>query len=105
MQTTENMTITMTRHACKMAAQKGFDADTIMATFNEPERVYPSGSHPGQYRVTGNGLCLVGTPQEEKFVVITCYADKVLTAPRADQLNTPEGKRFAERYAAGKGRG
>jgi len=106
MQTTENMTLNMTNHACKQAAQKGFGPDAIKACFENPERVYPSGSHPGQYRVTGGGICLVGVPKDGgRFLVVTLYADRVLTAPREDQMDTPEGRRYAERYAKGQGRG
>lgn len=97
--------ITMTNHAIKMAASKQFDADTILATFNEPVEIYASGSHPGQHRITGNGICLVGRGEGSKFLVITVYKDRELTAPREDQLETPEGRRYAERYAKGQGRG
>jgi hypothetical protein len=72
MQSTEGMTIRMTRHACKIAASKGFDADTIMATFNAPDAVEANSDHPGQYRVRGNGLVLVGAPTDNTFMVITC---------------------------------
>jgi len=174
-----------------MATEKNFSPETIEKTFAEPTRVYPSGSHPGQWRVTGNGLCLVGIPDDEPaeekkdipalrtpakgtiiqtpgtserpgykapsgyaflsngassygpssrttngttngtttqtttngtstpieemsqkntkalryFTVITIYQDQVLTPPRADQLNTNVGKRYAERYLKGLGRG
>ena len=54
----------ISRHAQRMANEKNFSLETIEKTYNDPERVYPSGSHPGQYRVTGHGLCLVGVPEE-----------------------------------------
>src|SRR6478609_5459691 len=56
-------TLRMSRHAQKMATEKNFSMDTIQNTYNNPVRVYPSGSHPGQFRITGNGLCLVGLPE------------------------------------------
>ena len=94
------------RHARQQAHDKRFPLKTIRDTFNTPERVYVSKSYPGQYRVTGNGIVLVGVPDLEtgSFIVITVYYDQVLTPPRPDQLNTPQGKIFAERYAAGLGR-
>jgi len=105
MYTTQGYTLRPTDHALRQILAKGFDADTVRETFSNPTEVYPSRSHPGQYRVTGNGLCLVGEPRGRDFVLITVYLDKVLTAPRADQLNTPEGRRYAQRYAKGQGRG
>lgn len=165
----------LSRHAERMANEKKFSMEDIEHTFYNPTRVYPSGSHPGQWRITGNGLCLVGIPDEEPkkesklnvslssrgtpiqtpvtttqpnalnrpvpsymkytgygnnyvtqrnecntsiqskntepetqtryFTVITIYQDQVLTPPRPDQLDTPEGKRYAERYLKGLGRG
>lgn len=100
----------LTRHALEIAEQKGFDLQKIKRTFETPVRVYESRSHTGQHRVTGNGLCLVGVPNdrnldEKVFTVITIYEDEVLTAPRPDQMSTEEGRRFAYRYANGLGRG
>lgn len=94
-------------HAKKMIREKGFDPGLVEETYLNPKRVYPSGSHPGQYRITGNGLCLVGEPDEMRgqFIVITIYEDEVLTPPRPDQLNTPEGRLYADRYYKGLGRG
>ena len=99
------LNLEMTQHARKQIVEKGLSQATITAAFNNPERVYPSGSHPGQIRVTGSGVCLVGVIECGKFNLITVYEDGVLTPPRADQLNTPEGRRYAERYAANLGRG
>ena len=99
------LNLAMTQHARNQIVEKGLDQSTVLAAFNNPERVYPSGSHPGQIRVTGSGVCLVGVIENGEFRVITVYQDGVLTAPRADQLNTPEGRRYAQRYAANLGRG
>ena len=95
MNSTQGMALKITRHAAQTMINKGFDANTVRATFTEPTEVYPSRSHPGQYRVTGNGLCLVGKPEGRIFVLITVYLDRVVTPVRPDQLNTPEGRRFA----------
>lgn len=106
MNTTKGMTIAFSAHALKQAQDKGFSRNDIMSAFNSPTRVYPNGKkYPGQYRVCGAGICLVGRPEGRSFVVLTMYADGVLTPPRADQLNTPEGRRYAERYEKGLGRG
>jgi len=90
--------ISMSPHAMSVAVDKGFDAHEIAAAFKTPEKVYDSGSHPGQVRVTGNGMCLVGERQGNSFNVITIYLDGVVTAPRADQSANAEGRDFASRY-------
>lgn len=105
MKTTEGLTPKITNHFIKTIQSKGFDPQKIIDAFKNPERVYPSGSHPGQYRVTGNGLCIVGKPEGNRFVMITCYLDGVLTPPREDQLKSAEGYRYAKRYQQGLGRG
>lgn len=105
MNSTQGMKMSLTRHALTTCLKKGFDPEKVKDTFANPTEVYPSGSHPGQYRVTGNGICLVGVPEGNTFRVITMYADRILTAVRADQMNTPEGRRYAARRAAGLGRG
>jgi hypothetical protein len=89
----------------KTALAKGFKAEVIKSTFDSPQEIYPSKSHPGQFRITGNGICIVGEPEGDKFYGITMYADRVITPPREDQMKTPEGRRYAERYAKGLGRG
>ena len=76
---------TLTRHALVTAQQKGFSLTTIRRVFSSPSEYYPSGSHPGQYRMTGHGLCLVGKPDGDTFVVITMYADRIITPLRPDQ--------------------
>ena len=94
-----------TQHFLKQVLTKGFDPEMIKKTFENPTEVYASRSHPGQHRITGNGLCLVGEFIGNTFRAVTIYADRVLTAPRADQMGTPEGRRYAQRYAMGLGRG
>lgn len=91
-------------HALKQARLKGFDMATIEQTFRSPMRVYPNGRYQGQWRVTGNGICLVGEPRGGRFEVVTMYLDGVVTKPRADQLKTAEGAEFAGRYSTSGGR-
>lgn len=106
MKDTNGMRLSLTRHACKTAVQKGFSAEEIQECFDNPKKVYPSKSHPGQYRVVNDAICIVGVPVDGgEFRGITMYVNGSLTPPRKDQLNTPEGKRFAERYEKGLGRG
>lgn len=90
--------LSLSAHAVKMAVEKGFDAREVATAFKKPERVYDSGSHPGQVRVTGNGMCLVGERRGNTFNIVTIYLDGVVTPPRADQAQTAEGRDFASRY-------
>lgn len=96
----------ITAHFKKQLVLKGLDPRDIIAAWKNPAEVYPSGKrYPGQWRVTGNGICIVGKPEGDTFVFITVYLDRVLTPPRPDQMDTPEGRRYAERRAQGLGRG
>lgn len=92
-------------HASRTIIAKGFDPRTVQAVHAAPTRVTEVRAHPGQIRLIGQGLALVGRVDAGRFILITVYADGVLTPPRADQMNTPEGRRYAERYARGMGRG
>jgi hypothetical protein len=83
-------------HFVKTMRAKGFEPAAVVATLKDPAEVYPSKSHPGQFRVCGNGVCIVGKPEGDKFILITLYADRIVTPVRPDQLNTPEGRRFAQ---------
>jgi hypothetical protein len=104
MQTTEGFRIHATDHALKQILEKGFPVERIQETFQAPEKIYRNGKYEGQFRVTGNGLCLVGKPKGTTFTLITVYEDGVLTPPRPDQLETPEGQEYARRYAEGQAR-
>jgi hypothetical protein len=106
MKSTEGMTLTLTRHACKQAVEKGFTPEAIQECFANPKKVYPSGSHPGQFRVVNKDICIVGVPvSNTEFRGITMYVNGTLTPPRKDQMDTEEGRRYAKRYADGLGRG
>lgn len=76
----------MTQHATRVMHEKGFDPTTVARTLRNPSEVYPSGNHPGQYRITGNGLCIVGKPEGDVFVIITMYLDRIITELRPDQM-------------------
>jgi hypothetical protein len=78
-------TFTMTAHATQVMRDKGFDPATVARTLKAPSEVYPSGMYPGQWRITGNGLCIVGKPEGDAFIIITMYLDRVITPLRPDQ--------------------
>lgn len=109
MRSTRGVTLSLTKHAKKQAKEKGFSVRNILDMWKEPDRIIPSRSYPGQYRVCGDGICLVGVPKGhskvKSFIVITLYADGELTPPRPDQMRTKAGRRYAIRYANGEGRG
>lgn len=105
MESTEGFRLHATDHALKQILQKGFAVEKIREVFENPsKKPYENKKYPGQFRVTGNGLCLVGKPKGNTFTLITVYEDGVMTPPRPDQLDTPDGKAYAERYAKGKAR-
>lgn len=100
-----HLTPRITKHFSKQLVAKRFDPQLVILTWKEPAEVYASRSHPGQWRVTGNGLCIVGEPMEDgTFSFITIYEDRVLTAPRSDQTDAA-GRRYRERWENGQGRG
>lgn len=76
----------LSRHATQQAITKRINVDAIKSAFTNTSEYYPSGSHPGQYRMTGAGVCLVGVPHGDTFFVITLYLDRVITPLRADQI-------------------
>lgn len=106
MESTEGYTLKLTAHARKQMQAKGFTQESIDNMFSEPDNIYPNKKFAGQFRVVGNGICLVGQPTDSMvFLVFTMYEDGVMTPPRADQLDTPEGKAYARRYELAKAAG
>lgn len=106
MESTENYTLKLTAHARKQMEAKGFTQESINGMFTAPENIYPNKKFEGQFRVVGNGICLVGQPMTDRtFLVFTMYEDGVMTPPRADQLDTPEGKAYAKRYEQARAKG
>lgn len=98
------LTLVPTTHVLRQILAKGFTSEQIKKAFSEPRKVVASRTHPGQTRVMGSGVCLVGEIAGQTFRLITVFADGVLTPPRPDQMDTPEGREYAARYAAGMGR-
>jgi hypothetical protein len=102
---TEGITLNLTKHAKRQAKSKGFPVKNILDMWSGKPRIVASRTYPGQYRVCGDGICLVGVPKGQSFVAITVYVDQELTPPREDQMSTRAGRRYAKRFAKGKGRG
>lgn len=104
MESTEGMKLWLSRHAREQIITKFGDAGLERAeeTFSNPDKIYPNKSYEGQFRVVGEGLCLIGKPTDDGkyFRVFTAYEDGVLTPPREDQLETEAGQRYAELYEA-----
>lgn len=99
MESTKGYNVKLTAHARKQMKVKKVEDVRLAAAFAAPEKMYPNRKYEGQFRVVGNGLCLVGKPQGSDFVVFTIYEDGVMTPPREDQLGTPEGEEYAALYA------
>jgi hypothetical protein len=104
MESTRGYLLKATDHALKQILEKGFSINKITAVFENPKKLYRNGKYEGQYRITGGGICLVGKPKGRTFTLITVYEDGKMTPPRPDQLETPEGRAYAERYAKGQAR-
>lgn len=104
MKSTEGMKLRLSRHAQEQLVTKFGNVGPEMAesTFINPDNIYPNKSYQGQFRVVGQGLCLIGKPSDdgEYFIVFTAYEDGILTPPREDQLETEAGKKYAELYEA-----
>lgn len=103
----EGKNVRVTQHVRDTIVKKGFDAEKVRRAIEHPEKVTDVLKHPGQVRAIGEGLAVVLAPyaRGKEWMAVTVYLDGVLTPPRPDQMNTPEGRRYAARYAAGMGRG
>lgn len=98
MESTQGYKLAFTQHAEDQLKNKNVGHDRAREAFENPEKVYPNKKYVGQFRVVGNGICLIGRPMNGTFRVFTVYEDGVMTPPRADQLNTPEGREYAKLY-------
>lgn len=76
MNSTDNMTLTLTRTACKIAAKNGWTPEQIMDCFNNPKKVYASKTREGQYRIVNKDICIVGVRiTDGEFRGITMFAN------------------------------
>ena len=103
----EGKNVRVSQHALDQIVTKRFDGQDVRHAIERPERVTDVTAYPGQVRAVGYGLAVVLEPSNSgrEWLVRTVYKDREITAPRADQLATAEGRRYAERFAAGLGRG
>lgn len=98
MESTEGFKLAFTMHAQQQLDSKGISLELAESAFENPDKIYPNKKYVGQFRVTGNGICLIGKPMNGTFKVFTVYEDGVMTPPRPDQLLTEEGRKYAELY-------
>jgi len=76
---------TLTYHAQKTAALKGFKRADVHETANNPHHTYPNGRDPSQVRHVRNGIVAVVNPATRE--VVTVYKDQEETAKRSDQTD------------------
>lgn len=65
METTEGMRLTLTRSACKIAAQKGFTPEAIQKCFDKPQAIEVNADREGQYRIVNSDMTIIGVPVSE----------------------------------------
>ena len=87
MNTFPGLRVHKTRHFLKQAEEKGVKQADVDAVLSFPGTKYESRNHPGQYRLTGRGICLVVKPEPNtgRLVVITVYVNTTETPRRPDQ--------------------
>lgn len=102
MQNTNGLTMRFTKHARQQMEAKQFSWSTVRNGFAEAtaenNTIYPNKKFEGQFRIIAGNVCLIGKPQNGVFIVFTVYEDGVMTPPRPDQLETPQGRMYAKRY-------
>lgn len=106
MKNTEGLTLSFSKHAQDQMEAKEFDKNTIVEGFAKvtESNISPNKKFEGQFRVVVDNVCLVGKPMGNTFRVFTLYEDGVMTPPREDQMDTPEGKAYAKLYNKAKRR-
>ena len=105
MESTKGYKLVFSQHARNQLSTKNLDVARAEGAFENPENIYPNKKYEGQFRIVGNGLCLVGLPMGNIFKVFTVYEDGVMTPPRPDQLLTEEGRKYALLYERAKAGG
>ncbi|WMI33598.1 hypothetical protein SEA_KENREY_236 [Streptomyces phage Kenrey] len=101
MKSTEGYKLALSKHAREQLIKKTGELGITRAqqAFETPDKVYPNKKYKGQFRIVGKGLCLIGRPTANGlFRVFTVYEDGVMTPPREDQMDTEEGRAYAELY-------
>lgn len=85
----------MTAHAARTIAAKGFPLAAVQEVWRNPEVTYPSHRHPGQHKRIGNGICLCC--DDRTGMVITVFVNETETALRPDQRKDQDAVRWARR--------
>lgn len=57
---TADLDLRLTRTACKVAANKGWEPEQIKDNFYHPAAVVESDTHPGQYKVVSKDMTIIG---------------------------------------------
>ena len=85
--------VQITSHVKMQMLAKGFTGRQIISALTAPEKITDVRRYPGQLRYCGAGVAVVVRPERvgrsTRYVVITCYADGIITALRADQMSDP----------------
>lgn len=89
---------TLTRHVLDQAYEKHFAIQDIIDTIDNPADVNENLLHPGQQRHMKDKICVVVDPATKS--AITCFANWVATAPRADQTDAA-ALEYRRKYEAG----
>jgi hypothetical protein len=87
---TSNSNVTFTRHFREQMASKGFRGQDIANALREPYKITPVTRYPGQWRFCGSGVAVVARVEGSDFILITVYADGIVTPLRPDQMSDPE---------------
>jgi len=101
---TNGLTLSFSKHAREQMEAKGFVENELRDGFTKvtEKNISPNRKFEGQFRVVVGNVCLVGKPMGREFKVFTMYEDGVMTPPRKDQLDTPEGRAYAKLYEQAK---
>lgn len=78
-----------TAHFREVMEMKGFTDEQIFSALTSPDKVTAVRRYPGQERYCGAGVAVIVQPAESEFILITAYADGIVTPLREDQLNDP----------------
>lgn len=74
MNTTQGLKIQTTLSVLRKIIARNYAPKMIMEVFSSPEKIEPSLERPGQFKIFGQGICLVGAQHNDNFVLITVYS-------------------------------
>lgn len=97
-QVTAHGKYSLSTHAAKQAASKGFPSDAVLDAANNPRTVYDNGRYENQKRhISGNIVAVVSLTSME---VVTVYENVTKTALRDDQTDR-DAVNYGKRLASG----